>query len=598
MSLIKLADWILARLAQEGVKTVFFVPGGAAMHLNDALARTPGLSYVGTFHEHAAAVAAESYAKVTNHLGVAMVTAGPGSTNAITGVASAWVNSAPLLVLSGQVKLADLNPGGPRQLGLQEVDIVSIVKPITKYAATITDSSTARFHLEKALHIARTGRPGPTWLCLPLDVQSMLIDPRSQLGFTPETTRSRTLEHDVDALIELLNRAERPVLLAGGGIRTSGSEQKFLDLVNVLGIPVQTTWVAVDAMASDHPLYAGRPGSFASRGANFTVQNADLMLSLGARLDLATTGYSRERFARAAKRVAVDIDVHEIDKMRDILTLGIVASAGEVIDELLRKRSKIIARDRRPWLDRVRQWANEYPVVTPDLRGCKEGTSTYVLIEKLGQLLEGNDVIVEGSAGIQSEIFFMTFANKPGQRVLADGSYGSMGYGLPAAIGACIAAGRTRTILVDGDGSLQPNLQELQTIAREKLPVKIIVVNNGGYASIRVSQNRYFQRLVGADATSGLTLPEVSRIAAAYGIRSVRIEREDELDAKLREALAGDDPVLCDVVVPVEDDRMPRLSNAQRPDGTMVSKPMEDMFPFLSREEFRKNMLIEPLPED
>ncbi|MFZ1615433.1 MAG: thiamine pyrophosphate-binding protein, partial [Holophaga sp.] len=298
MSMVKVSDWILARLVQEGLKTVFFVPGGAAMHLNDSLAKVPQVSAIGTFHEHAAAVAAECYAKVTNRLGVAMVTAGPGSTNAITGVASAWVNSSPVLVLSGQVKRADLNPGGLRQSGLQEIDIVAMVKPITKYAVTITDPETTRFHLEKALHLARTGRFGPTWLCLPLDVQAMLIDPSSQPGYSPEASKPTTLSEDVGTLIQLLNGSERPVLLAGGGIRASGAEGQFLELVELLNIPVQTTWVAVDALASDHPLFAGRPGSFASRGANFTIQNSDFMLSLGARLDFATTGYSRERFAR------------------------------------------------------------------------------------------------------------------------------------------------------------------------------------------------------------------------------------------------------------------------------------------------------------
>ncbi len=598
MSMVKVSDWVLARLVQEGLKTVFFVPGGAAMHLNDSLAKVPQVSAIGTFHEHAAAVAAECYAKVTNRLGVAMVTAGPGSTNAITGVASAWVNSSPVLVLSGQVKRADLNPGGLRQSGLQEIDIVAMVKPITKYAVTITDPETTRFHLEKALHLARTGRFGPTWLCLPLDVQAMLIDPSSQPGYSPEASKPITLSEDVGTLIQLLNGSERPVLLAGGGIRASGAEGQFLELVELLNIPVQTTWVAVDALASDHPLFAGRPGSFASRGANFTIQNSDFMLSLGARLDFATTGYSRKRFARGATRIAVDVDPQEIGKMQDSLSLGIVASAGEVIGELLRRRAEILPRGRRAWFDQVRAWTTDYPVVTPDLRGHQHATSTYVLVEKLGQLLQEEDVIVEGSAGIHSEIFFLAFENKAGQRVLADGSYGSMGYGLPAALGACMAAGRRRTILIEGDGSLQPNLQELQTIAREKLPVKIIVVNNGGYSSIRVSQNRYFQQLIGADPTSGLTLPEVARIAAAYGIRSLRIESEAELDQKLREALAGDDPVLCDVVVPMEEDRVPRISNIQRPDGTMASRPMEDMFPFLSREAFYRNMLIEPIPED
>ena len=598
MNSMKVSDWILSRLAQEGVKSIFLVPGGAAMHLNDSLAKTPDIMPIAVFHENAAALAAECYAKVINQLGVAMVTAGPGSTNAITAVVSAWVNSAPLLVLSGQVKRADLNPGGLRQSGLQEVDIVSIVGPVTKYAVAITDPTQVRFHVEKALHLARTGRPGPVWLCLPMDVQSAQMDAFNQIGYLPEATPEQPVAAcDIDRLIGLLNASERPVLLAGAGIRIGRAERRFLELVETLGIPVQTTWVGADIVPADHPLYAGRPGAFASRGANFTMQNSDFMFALGARLDLATTAFSRQRFARAAKRVAVDVDPKEIAKLHDVLDLAIVASAGDVIEALLARRAEFSGRDRRPWLARTRKWLADYPIVTPDLRRLPSRTSTYVLVEKLGELLEKDDVIVEGSAGIHSEIFFMMFENKAGQRILADGSFGSMGYGLPAAIGACIAAGRRRTILVEGDGSLQPNLQELQTLVREQLPLKIIVVNNGGFSSIRASQSHYFQRLLGADATSGLTLPEVSRIASAYGIRSIRIESSDELEAKLQEALSGVDPVLCEVLVPVDEDRVPRLGNSQRPDGTMVSKPMEDMFPFLDRDEFQRNMIIEPLSE-
>jgi len=596
--MIKLAEYVLSVVEKAGTRDVFLVPGGAAMHLNDALGQSK-LNYVATFHEHAAAVAAEAYAKQANGLGVAMVTAGPGSTNAITGVGSAWVNSAPLLVLSGQVKSTDVKQGPIRQLGLQEIDIISIVAPITKYAVTVMDPGTIRFHMEKAIHLATTGRPGPVWIAIPMDIQAAMIDPASQPGYTPEPTRSDgALAKQIDQLIELLDKAERPVLLAGGGIRFAGAERRFRELVELLGIPVQTTWVGVDLLPDNHPLYAGRPGSFASRGANFAVQNSDFMLALGARLDFATTGYSRTRFARAAKRVAVDVDPAEIDKMRDVLDLGIVAGADAVIDELLRRRSTLGRRDRSSWLKRVQAWKERYPVVTPDLRGKHDSTSTYVLVEKLSQLLNNDDVVVEGSSGIHSEIFFLTYEVKENQRVHADGSYGSMGYGVPAVIGICVAAGRRRTILVDGDGSFQPNIQELQTIVREKLPVKMIIVNNDGYSSIRSSQQRYFQRLVAADASSGLSIPDFGRVAAAYGIRYVKIGAEHELDEKMRQALAGPDPVICEVVVPPEEDRVPRLSTVQKADGRLVSRPLEDMFPFLEREEFLANMLIDPLPED
>ena len=599
--MIKLSDFVMERIAAAGVRHVFFVPGGAAMHLNDSLGRTPGLQFVANLHEHASAVGAEAYGKLTNELGVAMVTAGPGSTNALTGVASAWVNSAPVLFLSGQVKREDIKGRrAVRQIGLQEVDIVSVVSPITKYAVTITDPATVRFHVEKALHVARSGRPGPVWLCFPLDVQAAAVDPESQPGFTPEPPpgiSAPELRDKVVRTIELLNASERPILLAGGGVRIAGAEARFLELVRILGIPVQTTWVGADLVANDHPLFAGRPGSFAPRGANFAIQNSDFLLALGARLDFATTGYSRERFARAARRVAVDVDAAELEKMEASLEFPIWSDARAFVEELLSQGQRVAARDRSAWFGRIREWMAKYPVITPDFRGRVHDTSTYVVVEALSELLEPADVIVEGSSGIHSEIFFLAFRTKEGQRVLADGSYGAMGYGVPAAIGACLASGR-RTVLVEGDGSLQPNLQELETIRRSSLPIKIVVINNGGYASIRASQQRYFGRLVAADPTSGLSFPQVEKIASAYGIPCTTVAREAELRAKLRETLEAPGPAICEVRVPAEEDRVPRLASLQKADGRMVSRPLEDLFPFLDREEFRSNMIIPPLPEE
>ena len=595
-SMIKLSDYVLESIAAAGVRDVFLVPGGAAMHLNDSLGKSNELSFVATFHEHAAAVAAEAYAKLSNQLGAVMVTAGPGSTNAITGVASAWVNSAPLIILSGQVKRADLNPGPLRQSGLQEIDIISIVSPITKYAVTVEDPESIRYHIEKAIHLATSGRPGPVWLAFPLDVQAAMVEPSNQRTYTQEDHQpTLLLERQVEKLIEIFNLSERPLVLAGYGIRVAGAHKEFLELLDVLSAPVQTTWIAADVIPFDHPLFAGRPGSFASRGANFAVQNADFLLAIGARFDYATTGYSRKDFARNAYRVAVDVDPEEIAKMKDNIDLGIVASADEVIKAILDRRNLFNYRDLGSWTTRIQSWLQKYPVVTPDLRGGDRVTSTYSFIEKLSEMLTDNDVIVEGSSGIHSEIFFMIFNVKSDQRIVADGSYGSMGYGLPAAIGACVAADRRRTILIEGDGSLQPNLQELETIVREHLPIKVFVVNNRGYSSIRASQSRYFQHLVAADATSGLTLPVIPKIAAGYGIRCLRIEGDAELEKKLREALEGDDPVICEIFVPEEEDRVPRLSSIQQSDGTMVSKPLEDLFPFLDREELRENMMLSSL---
>jgi len=595
---VKLSDYVLQRIVDAGVRHVFLVPGGGAMHLDDSLAGRAGeVAFVATLHEHAAAVAAEAYAKLTGNLGVALVTAGPGSTNCLTGLASAWVNSAPVLFVSGQVKTSDLKgTRGLRQLGLQEIDIVSAVRSMTKHAATVADPSTIRMHLDRALWAAREGRPGPVWLDIPLDVQAAEVDPAELPGFDPPPGAATDLSAQVAQVVRWLGEAERPVLLAGGGITVARATESLLRLADRLGIPVLTTWVGADLLPDDHPAYCGRPGAFASRGANFTVQNSDLLLSVGARWDFATTGFAPARFARAARRVVVDVDPGEIAKLGDVPASGIVADAGAFLEELERQLPAAAHKDRSEWLARAREWQRRYPVVTPDLRGRKEDVSTYVFMEALGRMLDEGDVIVEGSAGIQSEIFFLAFPTKRRQRIVCDGSLGAMGYGLPAAIGACVASGR-RTVLIDGDGSFLPNIQELETVARLGLPLKMFIMNNRGYSSIRVSQQRWFGRLIAADATSGLTLPDLSRVAGAFGVKALRIGSEAALEDGLRDALSHAGPVLCDVNVPAEEDRVPRISNYRRADGSMASRPIEDLFPPLSREALRENMTI-PLLED
>jgi acetolactate synthase-1/2/3 large subunit len=599
--MVKLSDYVLSRVAQEGVRYVFLVPGGGAMHLNDSLAGRNDLGFVANYHEHACAVGAESYAKLTGNLGVAMVTAGPGATNCLTGLTSAWVNSAPVVFLSGQVKRSDLKGGRQlRQLGLQEVDIVSIVKTITKYAVTITEPSSIRFHLDLALYHARHGRPGPVWLDVPLDVQSCQIDPDAlepaRIPTGPSSPGGIDLTSAVNGVLNDLRRSERPILLLGAGIRIAGATELAADLVNWLNVPYATTWVGADLMDDQHPCFAGRPGAFASRGANFAVQNSDMLLSIGARWDFATTGFSHAGFARAARRIVVDVDVAELEKLRPVANSCILADAKDFLSEMLRQLTA------RPnfmpplsWLKRVQDWRKGFPVVTKELHGLPEGISTYVFVEALATRLGPQDIIVEGSAGIQSEIFFMTFAVKAGQRIIADGSFGSMGYGVPAAIGACIGGQGRRTVLVDGDGSLMPNLQELETIRRLGLPIKIMVINNNGYASIRVSQLRWFKRTIAADSSSGLSLPGLEKVAAAFNLPFYRISNEEELGPKLDRALSADGPALLDIRVPTEEDRRPRLGNYQKPDGTIASKPLEDLFPFLNREEFNKNMIIPAL---
>jgi acetolactate synthase I/II/III large subunit len=599
---VKLSHYVLDFVSRQNVKNVFMLSGGGAMHLNDSLGRCAGLRYVCNLHEQAVAIAAEAHARVTNHLSAAMVTTGPGGTNAVTGVAGAWLDSTPVLFISGQVKRADLKrDSGVRILGVQEIDIVSIVQSITKYAVTIEDPATIRYHLEKAVHLALSGRRGPVWIDIPLDVQAAQIDPDTLAGFTPAAEPDKTkfagrLRQDVGQLVQMLNQSKRPVLLAGNGIRAAGAEKLFLEVVRTLGIPVLATWLGFDLIPDADPLYFGRPGSLAPRGANFTLQNSDLLLVVGSRLDMAMTAYSHERFARAAVKIMVDIDAAEIRKMKTPIQLPIVADAKAFLEELKVQAGAIHCHSWQPWLQKCQEWKARYPLVLPEHRNMPGHLSMYHFSEALSDELAAGDVIVPGSSGFAIEIFLLCLKIKPEQRCFHNRGTGSMGFALPAAIGAAVASGR-RTICVDGDGGFQMNIQELATAQRLGLPIKFFVANNNGYASIRASQTGYFKLLVGADSTSGMTLPDLGAVARAYGLPFVRIADKADLNRQIRAVLEMDGPVVCEVMVAPNEERIPRAASYIRPDGSMGSKPLEDLFPFLDREEFKKNMLIPPIEE-
>ncbi len=601
--MMKLTDYVVSRVAQTGVKHVFFVPGGGAMHLNDSLGKNPDLQFVSTMHEQAAALAAEAYARVNNNLGVCMVTCGPGGTNAVTGVAAAWLDSTPTLFLSGQVKRADLKGDrGTRQLGVQEIDICSIVKPITKYAVTITEPSSIRYHFEKGLHLARSGPPGPVWLDIPLDVQAIQIDASALPGYTPAADKgtppgSPSLSEQVGKFLELLSRAERPIILVGNGTRLSGAEAEFQRMVRKLQIPVLTTRLGVDLLPANSEWLVGMPGGIAPRGANFALQNSDLLLILGARLDMALIAYAPHRLARAAKKVMVNIDPAEIKKLGEHIHLPIVADAKQFIVEVERHAPLQPPAAQAPWVARCQDWKTRYPFVLPEHRQPTGGISMYGFSEALCDLLDGNDVVLPGASGFAAEIFLTAYKVKQGQRVFHNKGTGAMGLCQPAAIGACLAAGGRRTIGVDGDGGFQLNIQELETVRRLKLPIKFFIVNNNGYASIRSSQKNYFGRIFGADPQSGFTMPDVIEIAKAYGIHAVRVTDPARLKSEMQAILDHPGPAICDVVTMPEEQRAPRITSVQLPDGSMVSKPLEDMFPFLDREEFRANMIVPPLED-
>jgi len=463
----------------------------------------------------------------------------------------------------------------------------------------VMEPESIRYHLEKALYLAKSGRPGPVWLDIPLDVQAANIDPNALESFSPPADQpdSPAFSSAIMRALGLLNEAERPVLLAGNGIRIAGAQDEFRDLVEVLGIPVLTTWLGMDLLADAHPLFAGRPGSIAPRGANFALQNSDLLISIGARLDLATCGYAYDRLARGARKVIVDIDAAEIGKLTCNVDVPLVADAGAVIRGFLQARKHLLARDREAWLARCRDWRSRYPVHSPGPAAADGRLSMYVFAEALSAAMSEGDLIVPGSSGFAPEIFFLMVKVKTGQRILHTRGLGAMGFGLPACIGACLAANRKRTICVDGDGGFQLNVQELETVARLALPLKLFVVNNGGYASIRSSQQAFFARTTGCDANSGLTLPDIVRVAAAYGVPACRLRDETDLIGRIQEVLAAPGPVVCEVAAIPDEARVPRISSAQRPDGSLFSKPLEDLWPFLDREEFLANMIVPPIEE-
>lgn len=602
---MRVADYIMDRLARLGVHQVFFLPGGGAMHLNDALGKHPDIEPVLCLHEQACGIAAEAAGKLLGGPSACLVTSGPGATNVVTATLGAWLDSTPVFFISGQVKVADLKgDSGLRMLGVQEADILTMVESITKKAVTLRDPNDVAYVFDELEHAALRGRRGPVWLDVPLDVQAMEVDPatlrRASVASQADSLADSqaSLAQPAAEVVKLLRSARRPVIIAGNGVRLAGAQDAFRGFVERAGVPVLTTWLGMDLIEDDHPLYGGRPGSIAPRWANFALQNADLAIVIGARLDMAMTAYAHERFARGAIKVMVDIDEAEIRKMRMEIALPVVADAARFIDAM---QAELDAQPALPrydaWLARIADWKREYPLLQPSHRTTEGPLSLYRFSDTLSQAMREGDVIASGSAGFCAELFLLALRLKRGQRCFHNRGTGAMGFGLPAAIGACVAAGRQRTICVEGDGGLQLNAQELATLASLGLPVKCFVINNAGYASIRASQGNYFKRLVGADATSGLLLPDLQKLADAYGVPFKRIESGRDLEAQLQDALAGNGPMLCEVVVLPEEPREPRVATRQTGNGKMESSPLEDLFPFLEREELRRNMFIPLLGE-
>lgn len=598
----RVADYIVETLAEHGIQHVFMVTGGGAMHLNDAFGRCKNLSYVACHHEQACSMAADSYYRMSNRLAAVNVTTGPGGTNAITGVYGAYVDSLGMVVISGQVKWETLvrSTNLPlRQLGDQEIDIVKVVESITKYAVVVSDPNSIRYHLEKALFLAKAGRPGPVWLDIPINVQGALIDTSNLEGFDPtelELRENPSLDvKAIDALWDKFLSSKRPVVMAGGGVRISGAYSSYLKLIEHLKVPAVTAWNAHDLLWDDHPFYCGRPGTIGDRAGNFTVQNSDFLLVLGNRLNVRQVSYNWGSFAREAYKVMVDIDEWELKKPTLKIDLPIQANVADVMKALLEKKQPKRNQAHQNWLNWCLERRKKYPVTLPEYWQTKDSVNPYCFVDALFDQLDENERVVTGD-GTACVVTFQAAKIKKGQRLFTNSGCAAMGFDLPAAIGAYFAERPKRLICLAGDGSIQMNLQELQTIATHRIPIKIFLLNNQGYHSIRQTQQNYFpDNIVGCGTESGLGFPNMEKLAEAYGISYLRITSPSELIPKIKLALEASGPQICEVILDLKQQFSPKLSSKKLEDGRMVSAPLEDMFPFLERDEFLSNMLIKPL---
>jgi acetolactate synthase-1/2/3 large subunit len=591
--MIKVSDYVVNFIQQQGVKDVFLLPGGGCIHIIDSIGKSD-LNFICNLHEQACSIAADAYGQYTNNIGVCLVTTGPGGTNAMTGVAAAWLDSTPMLILSGQVQKKDMiGHRGTRQIGFQEIDVVGIATPVTKYAATVLEPTQIKYHLEKAIYLAKSGRPGPVWVDIPLDVQACMVDEGTLPSYIPEIKSKNNIKEIVSKIIDDLNKSKRPVILAGNGVRLSNSIEEFRQLIELLNIPILLTWKGIDYIEEEHPLFVGRPGGVGQRGANFSQQNSDLLISLGARLDHGQTAYQHKYFARSAIKAIVDIDSNEINKLEMDIKYPVVSDAGDFIKEFLRQKDRIKV-NVTEWLTQCKEWQKRYPVVLPEYWQDKSYVNNYVFIDALSDIAPANALLVPGSSGGCSEVTMQAFRIKKGQRMFNSEGLGPMGFGIAASLGGCVAAGGQETICIDGDGGFVMNIQELETVRRLNLPIKFFVLNNNGYVSIRITQNKHFAgNLVASGDSSGLTLPPIERQAYTYDIPYRRIESPELIHDRLKEVLDLDGPVICEIMLPPTHMTAPKASVYKKKDGSFAARPMEDLAPFLDREEFRDNMFIE-----
>lgn len=600
---IKVSDYIAEFFIEHDITQVFCVVGGGAMHLNDSFGHRDDMHVLYNHHEQASAIAAEAYARMHNKPAVLCVTSGPGAINALNGVAGAYQDSIPMLVVSGQtkstmtVKYSGLDL---RTLGNQEFDIVSALDNMTKYAEMVMDPKRIRYVLEKAYHLAVSGRPGPCWVDIPLDIQGAYIESDELYGYTPVTDNlgQTELSKVIPQVLSLLEKSVRPVIYAGNGIRLAGGANLLHKLAEKLQVPVVTCWDSIDLMANDSLYYCGRGGTMGDRAGNFAVQNSDLLLCIGSRLNIYQVGYNVKTWARAAKTIVVDIDNEELKKPTVRVDVPVCADAKEFMERLLDMSTERISGQRTDWLKQCRQWKQKYPVVGEQQKNSKGLVNVYAFMDVLSHKLNEKavTVVTNGSASVVGS---QSYYVKQDDRFIMNCGLSSMGYGLPAAIGACVGNGRQPVVCIEGDGSVMMNLQELQTIVTNKLPVKIFIINNGGYHQIRQTQNNIFHNgLIGVGPESGdLGFPDFEKIAIAFELFYVKITANGKISEGVQQSLNSDKACLCEVFVTTEQKFEPKSATKRLEDGTLVSPPLEDMAPFLPREELEANMYIPLVPE-
>lgn len=594
---MKVSDYIAQFLAANGIRDLFLISGGGMMHLLDSAARNPSLNLIFNLNEQASAICADSYAQFTGHLGACMVTTGPGATNAVTGCAGAWVDSDPVLFISGQCKTEQMGQRkGLRIYGAQEIAIVPCVQPITKYAVTILKKEETRYHLEKAVWLATHGRKGPVWIDVPLDIQGAQVEEESMRSFDPEAEGLiQTLEIEpgrIRALYQLLNESKRPVILIGHGIVAAKRQAELRQLAEEFQIPVLATWRAKGVFGDEEPLFMGSPGIPATRFSNYVLQNSDFLLIIGSRLNPAVTAYDEPHFAPGAKKIIVDIEPAEIDKLNMEFAMRFTADAADFMDALLAHKGQYQAQDRRVWLDYCSRMKKKYPLNQERQPVDNEGkVDGFRFADRLSDYSQPADVFVGSSSGRTCGISHMAYRLKKGQRFVTSMGLGSMGWCLPSAISCCIASGKRRTLLLEGDGSLQHNIQELALIRTYRLPIKLFVYSNQGYASIYAMQRINFQsNFAGCNADSGLGLPAVAEIARLYDLPYWRIESDGQIDSVLAEIMADDEPCLCEVCGSINFDEIPKSMTIANPDGTFTSSKLENLYPFVGPAEQRENM--------